>query len=161
LQEFERINIPEDVKDNMIQFLKNEEYLDAYKTRLERLIYISKFNEIEPIFITQPALYGNAIDDTTNVDLGKIKIGDTDGDFHWKRLELLNDVTRRVGEIENLLVIDLAKEMPKNSKYYYDFLHFTNYGAEKVAEILYNKLCPYLKKKFVENATSNCKVSSR
>lgn len=47
-----------------------------------------------------------------------------------------------------MLVVDLAKEMPRNSKYYYDFHHFINEGAEKVAEIIYNRVHPYLVQKY-------------
>jgi hypothetical protein len=41
-------------------------------------------------------------------------------------------------------VIDLARELPKNSKYFYDYVHFTNEGAEVVAEIVFKNLYPWL-----------------
>ncbi len=40
--------------------------------------------------------------------------------------------------------------MPKSSRYYYDFLHYTNDGAEKVAEITYLELAPFLQKTYPE-----------
>ena len=113
----------------------------AYKKRLKTLISISKNNNIEPVFITQPALYGNFIDDVTNIDFKFTN-------HAWNSLELYNEITRKVGIEENVLVVDLAKEMPKSTKYYYDWFHFTNEGAEKVAEIIYNNLYLYLEIKY-------------
>jgi hypothetical protein len=62
-----------------------------------------------------------------------------------KILELYNDVLRSFSD--QLTVIDLAKEMPKNSVYYYDFIHFTNEGAGKVAAILFDHLNPIVSNK--------------
>jgi hypothetical protein len=49
-----------------------------------------------------------------------------------------------VGKENGLLVIDLAQKMPHNSLYYYDFMHYTNEGAQKVAEIIYEDLYPFV-----------------
>jgi len=113
----------------------------GFRRRLLKLIDISRENNIEPILITQPAFYGDFIDDVTKVDFKFTE-------FSWESLEVFNDVTRQVGKENNILVIDLAREMPKSSRYYYDFLHYTNEGAEKVAEIIYNRLYPYLLNKY-------------
>jgi len=45
-------------------------------------------------------------------------------------------------------VIDLAREMPKNSAYYYDLMHFTNAGAARVADLIDAQLTPFLARKF-------------
>jgi hypothetical protein len=63
-------------------------------------------------------------------------------------VEIYNDITRQVGEEENLLVIELARKMPKSSKYFYDLMHYTNEGAAKVADIIYQDLAPYLRQKY-------------
>jgi lysophospholipase L1-like esterase len=123
--------------------------LNSYETRLVRLINLTRENQIDPVFITQPALHGAGIDDVTGVDLGRIRVervasSDT--------LEMYNDVTRRVGQKENVLVIDLARELPKSSRYFYDFFHFTNEGATKVGDIVYKHLKPYLRTKYREYA---------
>lgn len=123
----------------------------AYKKRLKMLISISKNNNIEPVFITQPALYGNFIDDVTNIDFKFTN-------HAWNSLELYNEITRKVGIEENVLVVDLAREMPKSTKFYYDWFHFTNEGAEKVAEIIYNSLNPYLELKYNKYSSQSEKV---
>jgi len=129
-------------------------HLKAYEARVQKLVKISRQNGIEPILITQPALYGEGIDKLTGVNLGKIKVGDFSGSFAWKRLEAINDTTRKAGQHEGVLVIDLARKMPKDSRYYYDFLHFTNEGAEKVAEIIYNEILPFIKDMFTYETLS-------
>lgn len=118
---------------------KDEESLMRYKKRLESLVRISRENNIEPVFITQPTLYGDFIHKGTMISHGKNL---------WESLELYNSITREAGIENSILVIDLAKEMPRDTKYYYDFYHFTNEGAEKIAEIIYNKLFPYLVQKY-------------
>jgi hypothetical protein len=42
----------------------------------------------------------------------------------------------------------IVKRMPNNVEYYYDYIHYTNKGAEKVAEIVYDVLEPFLSKKY-------------
>jgi lysophospholipase L1-like esterase len=116
-------------------------YSKDYEKRLRSLLRISLNNGIEPVLITQPALMGNFIDDVTGANFSSTV-------FLWNVLEIYNDVTRRVGSENNVFVIDLAREMPKSSKYYYDYLHYTNEGAEKVAEIIYNNLYSFLTKKY-------------
>ena len=66
----------------------------------------------------------------------------------WEVLELYNDVVRQRGREAGVLVIDLAREMPKNSAYYYDLMHYTNAGAALVADIVAAQLTPFLAKKF-------------
>jgi lysophospholipase L1-like esterase len=119
------------------------ELLKGFKSRIKALIMISKDHNIEPVLITQPSLYGDFTDDETGINFSFTKNA-------WNELELYNDVTRRVGKEENILVIDLAAEMPKNTKYYYDWFHYTNEGSEKVSEIIYNNLYPYVTHRFTE-----------
>jgi lysophospholipase L1-like esterase len=143
-----QVETMEITKEFKINDYTTETHLKAYEARVQRLVKISRQSGIEPILITQPALHGYGIDDLTGVDLGKIKVGGLSGSFAWKLLEAINDITRKVGQQEGVLVIDLARKMPKDSRYYYDLLHFTNEGAEKVAEIIYNDLYPYLIEEF-------------
>jgi hypothetical protein len=155
LRGLESIDIPEDTKNRFRQNIKNTNY-KSFENRLRKLIHISKENGIEPVFVTQPALYGNAVDDLTNVNLTKIKVWGNSGELEWESLEYVNSFVRKVGKEENILVIDLANKLQKSSKYFYDFLHFTNEGSEKVAEIISVELCPLLAKKYNRYLTADC-----
>lgn len=136
------------VKKGRILEKYKETYLKDYESRLETLIDISRRNGVEPVFITQAALYGNAVDDVTGVNLGTLQVGDKSGGFSWEILEAYNDVTRKVSMRDGVLCIDLASEMPKSSAYYYDFYHFNNMGADKAADIIYRHLYPFLATKY-------------
>lgn len=126
-----------------------EKYVPAFEARLRRLLKITQENQILPVLLTQPVVYGPAIDDLTGLDLGKIVVANgMNGEVGWQVLELYNDVTRRVGAESGVLVIDAAREMPKSSRYYYDLMHFSNAGAEKFADIAARRLSPYLATKF-------------
>ena len=130
---------------------KFDKLLIEYKNRLKTLIYLSKENSIKPIFVTQPAVYGFGIDEVTGIDLGEIPISDftedgvvRKGSDKWMLLQKYNNVTREVANEFNIPLIDLANEMPKNTKYYYDYIHFTEEGAQKVGEILSKHLVTIL-----------------
>jgi len=116
-----------------------------YELRLTKLIRICRENNIIPVLMTQPALCGPGIDAVTGVDLAKIRItkGINSG-FYWDIFEINNEVTRKVAQEQKVFLIDLARELPKSSKYYYDLSHYDNVGAEKVGSIGYHHLFPYL-----------------
>jgi hypothetical protein len=121
----------------------------AFEVRLRRLLKVTKDNGILPVLFTQPVVYGQGRDAATGVDLGKIVVANgMNGEVGWQVLELYNDVTRRVGAEEGVLVIDEAREMPKDSRLYYDLMHFSNAGAERFADIAARQLDPYLAGKF-------------
>lgn len=116
-------------------------YTVSYEKRLTNLIALTKTSGIIPVLITQPALVGVGSDDMTNADLEKVvacnRLG---GKAHWLILETYNDITRKVAREQEILLIDLAAKMPKSSRFFYDCEHFTNAGAEVVAQIVFEEL---------------------
>ncbi len=62
----------------------------------------------------------------------------------FQAIELYNEVTRQVAQKDGVLLIDLARELPRNSAYYYDYLHYTEPGAQAVAGIVDRHLAPWL-----------------
>ena len=124
------------------------EFLPGYESRLRHLIAMTRGFGIEPVLMTQPVLCGPVQDDATGIDLALIRTGNVDGKTQWDVLELYNDLTRRVAAEEMVLLIDLARRLPKSSRYYYDWLHYNNDGAEAVAEIVDADLAPWLAERF-------------
>jgi len=115
-----------------------DKYLRGYRERLDEIVTTARRGGITPVLVTQPALFGETVDPTTHVDLREVQVnGRGNGLLEWRLLELYNDVTREVGAARDVTVIDLAKSMPKDSRYFYDYLHFTNDGAVKVGDIVY------------------------
>jgi hypothetical protein len=124
-------------------------YLAGYAARLKDIASITKTAGIEPVWLTQPALFGEGKDADTGVDLARLKVnGRGNGLLEWWLLELHNDVTRRVASEEGVLLIDLARELPKDSRFFYDFLHFSNAGAERVGQIVATHLLPHVREKY-------------
>jgi hypothetical protein len=70
---------------------------------------------------------------------------------------MYNDATREIGHDENVLVIDLAAKLPKSSRYYYDFFHYTNEGARAVGDTVYEALCPFLATKYPKYMRGACR----
>ncbi|HVA46586.1 MAG TPA: hypothetical protein VNH11_09450 [Pirellulales bacterium] len=124
------------------------EFLPGYESRLRQLVNMTREFGSEPVLLTQPLLCGTGRDDVTGADLATIQAGDFDGATKWDVLELYNDVTRQVAEQESVLMIDLAGRLPKSSRYFYDWLHYTNAGAEAVAALIDDELAPWLAERY-------------
>jgi len=113
------------------------------------LVALARGAGIEPVWLTQPALYGDARDVTTGVDLARVKVnGRGNGLLEWQLLELHNDVVRALARADNVQVIDLARELPKDSRenraeYLEIFL-----AAARVGAIVASHLAPYLRAKY-------------
>ncbi|PIU19505.1 MAG: hypothetical protein COT18_07175, partial [Elusimicrobia bacterium CG08_land_8_20_14_0_20_59_10] len=47
---------------------------------------------------------------------------------------------------EKVTLSDIARELPKDSRSFYDLCHFTAQGAEALAENVYRDICPAMAK---------------
>lgn len=116
---------------------KQEKFLDAYESRVIALIDTCKQNNILPVFITQPCLYGNGIDSTTRVNLTTAKVEEgMNGGLLSDLIGLYNNRITKACKNKSVPYINLAVLMPKNSLYYYDQTHYTNEGAAMVAMLI-------------------------
>jgi lysophospholipase L1-like esterase len=128
----------------------------AYAERLRHLIDLLRDGGTKPVFMTQPTVTGIARDPTTGKDLSRLD----DGLFWYKSLEIFNDTMRQVASAENTYLIDLEHAMPKDTKYYWDPIHYTDAGASKVAEIAAGALLPFLEQKFPSYSKDKCEMGS-
>lgn len=154
-----RVLTPDRERSRALVALHRERYVPAYASRVHALVARSRALGMEPVLITQPALYGNVVDPGTKVFLGTLEV-DAEQQLHgglaWNLLELYNDVLREEGRSSGVLVIDLAAELPKDSRLFYDFVHFNNDGSAAVARIVAGRLCPYLAARFPSHVTADC-----
>ena len=135
-------------------------HLSGYGDRLRQLIQLSRASQITPVLVTEPNLVGFGIDDVTGVDLARVAIEDfpgVNGKLFWDLHEMYNDMTRRVAHEQNVILVDLARELPKSSRFFYDYVNFTNAGAQAAADIAYREICPALQTKFSSYGTGPCK----
>jgi lysophospholipase L1-like esterase len=141
-------HVPDLTAQKMLQDYRTNS-LPYFATRVEDLIKISRDHGIEPVLVTQPTLYGPGLDPVTGVNLETIKLGPhLNSALMFKIVNLYNDVTRQEAQKNRALLIDLALEMPRNSAYYYDYLHYTESGAAEVAGIVDRNLEPFLFRRY-------------
>lgn len=119
--------------------------LRGYRERLTQLVERCAEIGSRVVLVTQPALFGEGHDPVTGIDLERVQVRKgVDGWTQWQLLKQYNRVTREVGQAKNVTVIDLESRIPKSSQYYYDLLHYTNAGAERVAKEISSQLAPLL-----------------
>jgi hypothetical protein len=81
--------------------------------------------------------------------------------FFWSQtFEIYNNTMGSVAQSENVYLIDLARLMSKDTKYYSDPMHYTDFGAERVAQLLTMRLLPYLSRNFPSFNKGNCEIVS-
>lgn len=124
------------------------ELLAAYRKRLGGLVQIARQAGILPVFITQPTLWGEGKDDVTGIDLAQVKLASGNGETAWHILEAYNDVTRSVCAAENVPCIDLARQLPKSRRLFYDNAHFTVEGNRETGRLVARALCGILAERF-------------
>jgi lysophospholipase L1-like esterase len=126
---------------------QQNKYITGYKSRLQEIISICKNNQIIPILLTQPSMYGSFTDSSTMIRMDNKYIPGFNNSrnnlLQQTILEMYNDAVRSFST--QTPVIDLAKEMPKNSTFYYDFIHFNKQGAVKVTDILSEEIKKIIK----------------
>jgi lysophospholipase L1-like esterase len=142
------LDLPSGAESRMLQDYEADS-LPFFAARLEKLVKVCRDQQIEPILITQPTLYGPGVDPVTGVNLSAVKLGDEiNGGLMFKAVELYNGVTRQVAQKNGALLIDLARDLPRDSAFYYDYLHYTEPGAREVASIVDRHLAPWLARRF-------------
>jgi hypothetical protein len=62
----------------------------------------------------------------------------------------MNNVIRQVAAEHNLLLIDTAGKMPSGPEYFAEFVHFTDRGAQRMADIIAGALLPVIETKLPE-----------
>jgi len=118
-----------------------------YRKRVIGLIEQSRSHGIEPVLMTQPHVLGSDSDPRPGA-----AAGDTDTwTVTWQVLEIYNDVVRTVAVEQDVLLIDLARKLPKDRHLFYDSVHFNIPGSDRVAKIIAAELCPWLAEKFPES----------
>ena len=137
------------------ELLRLKPDVERYGKRVSKIIELCKGANILPIFLTQPCVLGNVIDDKTSVDLSTYPYRKGNGKLYWAELQLYNEETKEICATENVKVIDLAMILPKSSHYFYDIVHFNNAGCKKISELISPELIQYLKDKFPQYSHSD------
>lgn len=152
LRDRPRHPVPPEVADRL--WREQDRRLAAFRERLDELVALDREHGIEPVLITQPTLLGG-VDLRTGIDTRPMEVElweKLDGALAWRLLERYNDVTRQLGRQRGVLTVDLARLLPKDSTFFYDFFHFTNQGADRVAVILHHPLAAWLAARYPDHS---------
>lgn len=135
---------------NAIDSVKKIQYplIPAFKKRLELLIAECSNMHIRPVLMTQPLAVNE------NSPMGAWKL-------FWYALQPYNETTRQVARAAGVPCIDLAALMPADTAFYYDMLHYTNAGAEKVSEIIATELIPRIDGNFADHQKPDRQTKDR
>ncbi len=164
LQRLPPLPLKPELRKNTL-LLHEQRYVPPYRERLRRIVALCRESGIEPVLVTQPALYGEGKDDVTGVDLAKITVDNDpehllNGSLAWRILEQYNDAARELSAAQGVFLVDLARRLPKSSRYFYDFIHLTNEGAAQVGALVAEDLCPLLAARFPAAGRPACVTSA-
>lgn len=123
------------------QVASQSQYLDAYRKRILTLDSICRANHIKAIFLTQPSLFASFTDPATGLDFTMLEItAGRNAETQGKILQRYNDVLLQLSNEGKIKTINLAAAMPKDSRYFYDYTHYTSIGTKVVAQIVSDSL---------------------
>ncbi|MBS1777702.1 MAG: SGNH/GDSL hydrolase family protein [Bacteroidetes bacterium] len=128
------------------QITTQQPYLLSYQKRILTLDSICRANHIKAIFLTQPSLFASFKDPATGLDFTDIQVSPgRNASLQGKILDEYNNVLLQLKESHHLNVVNLAAAMPHDSRYYYDYTHYTSIGTPAVARIVADSVRQYFK----------------
>ncbi|MBU4231173.1 MAG: SGNH/GDSL hydrolase family protein [Proteobacteria bacterium] len=113
--------------------------VDQFEMNLQSFIYLCKARNFIPVLMTMPSRFKEKpdqiiLDTFNNVTLDY---------FQFRELfDLFNKSILKKAHENNIMVIDLAKEIPQENEFMCDIVHYTDTGARKIADIISGRLKP-------------------
>ena len=120
--------------------INKQHILNEFEKSIETFISVAKSNGIIPVLMTQASRFKEKPD---SIIIANWTLEDDFGikyENYRKSYLDFNDSIREIGNTNNILVIDLANEIPQTKEYMYDAVHFNNKGSSLVAKIIANNL---------------------
>ena len=149
-QRSRRIQLGEPMVERALR--REEPLIDRYAERLKGLVQLCRAQGAEPVLITQPCLFSSAIDPTTGLDLSTLERNDSlNGALVARKIALYNERTKAMGKALGAFTIDLATQLPGNTRHFYDTYHFTKAGSAAVARLVTQALIPYLSARYPQH----------
>lgn len=118
---------------------------DSFRKNLRTFVGIARAAGFLPVLITQANRFTDDPGPVVRLMLqGVASAGIPYPDY--KRLyDRFNEVIREVGREQDVLVIDLAREIPQSETYMYDAMHFNDAGSELAASLVTDALADHLR----------------
>jgi lysophospholipase L1-like esterase len=111
--------------------------LQAFSRNLQTFIDIARSNAIEPVLVTQASRFADPPDEFIRQTMSQFT-NDWGVEYaEYRELyNLFNEQIRTVAGANEVLLIDLAKEIPQDRKYMYDAVHFNDVGSKEAARAI-------------------------
>jgi len=115
--------------------------------RLDNLISKSKAMKATPIFITQPTRYyrhyNNIVEGTREtIQFNSMSLNGLD---YFNIKTMIDAEIKKIAQKNSIICINLANAEVWNKEDYFDFMHMTPSGTEKVGKLLFDSLNVYIK----------------
>lgn len=122
--------------------IPKEKILLTFKKSIETFINVCKTWDIKPVLMTQPNRFLTKKPNTPQYRFIFKNINYSDFIEVYNKM---NDVIRETALYNNVILIDLEKFVPKESKYIYDEVHLNDKGCILVAKVISNGLRKVIK----------------
>jgi hypothetical protein len=115
------------------------EMVNQFEMNLQSFISLCIARNIIPVIMTMPSRFKEKPD---QIILASLKNVGLDYSQFRELFNLFNNSIRKKARENNIMVIDLAKEIPPENEFMYDPVHYTDKGARKIADIVSDRLKP-------------------
>ena len=133
-------------KQNLVDLPNLDRGLANYRSNLNQLINRSEAYHSPMIFLTQPTLWKEQM---TPEAEALLQAGGVGSRTEWctkkvyyspgalaRGMKMFNDVLRDVCDKRKIFCIDLAARVPKEPRYFFDDMHYSEAGARLVSDIV-------------------------
>ena len=104
---------------------------------LQSFIYLCKARNIIPVLMTMPSRLKEKPDQIILDTFNNVSL---DYSQFRELFDLFNNSIIKKAHENNIMVIDLAKEIPQENEFMCDIVHYTDKGARKIAGIISGRL---------------------
>ena len=126
------------------------EMVEQFEMNLQTFITICKIRKITPVLMTMASRF---TDNPDKAIMDRFKTVAISYQEYKHLFDLFNDSIRRKAIENNVLLIDLATNMPQKKDYIYDVIHYNNNGSIKASGIIKDKLKPLLQQLLIQKAS--------
>jgi lysophospholipase L1-like esterase len=133
-------------KENLVDLPNLDDGLANYRSNLNKLIDRSEAYHAPMIFLTQPTLWKEQM---APEDEALLTAGGVGGRDDWctkkiyyspaalaRGMKMFNDVLLDVCDKRKIFCIDLAARVPKERRYFFDDMHYSEAGAQLVSDVV-------------------------
>jgi hypothetical protein len=140
--------------DNLVDELPDlSEALEQYRHNLHELVRQGNTYGATTIFLTQPTVWSDHIGPAELSQLlaggiGPNNVWCVDHRYYSPRalaegMAMFNRTLLDVCRELDLFCVDLASEVPKEAKYYFDDMHYSDAGADRVSDVVSRKILEF------------------